>query len=142
MLKGIDPMLGPDLLKVLRAMGHGDEIAIVDANYPADTDARRLVRMDGHAGPRILEALLSVMPVDDFVEEAVFRPAVKGDMARIEPVMKDYEAVLRRFEPNIRIVALIGEAFYSRVKSAYAVIASGERRLYGNLIVRKGVIHP
>jgi L-fucose mutarotase len=142
MLKGIDPLLGPDLLKVLRAMGHGDEIAIVDANYPADTDARRLVRMDGHDGPRILDAILSVMPVDDFVEQAVFRPAVKGDVTRLEPVMTDYETVLRKYEPKAKIFALIGDAFYSRVKAAYAIVASGERRLYGNLIVKKGVIHP
>jgi L-fucose mutarotase len=140
-LKGIDPLLGPELLSVLRAMGHGDEIAIVDANYPADADARRLVRMDGHEGPRILDAILSVLPVDDFVEEAVFRPAVSDDKSRIEPVMADYEAVLKRYEER-PIVALIGEAFYNRVKSAYAVVASGERRLYGNVIVRKGVIHP
>lgn len=142
MLKGIDPLLGPDLLKVLRTMGHGDEIAIVDGNYPADADARRIVRMDGHDGPRILDAILSVMPVDDFVDQAVFRPAVKGDAAHIEPVMRDYETVLRKYEPKAQIVALVGEAFYNRVKAAYAIVASGERRLYGNFIVRKGVIHP
>ena len=69
MLKNIDPLLGPELLKVLRAMGHGDEIAIVDGNYPADADAKRLVRMDGHSAPAILDAILSVMPLDEMVPD-------------------------------------------------------------------------
>ncbi|MGE3830659.1 MAG: RbsD/FucU family protein [Parvibaculaceae bacterium] len=142
MLKGLDPILGPEFLMHLRAMGHGDEIAIVDSNYPAAEHARRLIRMDGHDGPRLLEAVLSVMPVDDFVNEAVFRPVARNDAARIEPVMQDYAAVLAHFEPKQKIVPLKGEAFYSRVRAAYAVVASGERRLYGNLIIRKGVIHP
>ena len=91
MLKGIDPVLGPELLAILRGMGHGDEIAVVDGNYPAETDAKRLVRMDGHDAPRIVEAILSVMPVDEFVPEAVFRPAAGGDAKRMEPVFSDFE---------------------------------------------------
>ena len=142
MLKGLDPLLGPDLLRVLRAMGHGDEIAIVDANYPADEHAKRLVRMDGHSTPRIMDAILSVMPVDEFVPQAVFRPAAHGDAARIEPVFKEFEAILKKHEPKQSITALVGEHFYSRVKASYAIVASGERRLYGNIIIRKGVIHP
>ena len=142
MLKGIDPLLGPDLLKILRAMGHGDEIAIVDGNYPAATDAQRLVRMDGHDAPRIAEAILSVMPVDEFVPQAVFRPAAYGDAKRMEPVFSDFESVLKKHEPKQKITALVGSDFYDRVKACYAIVASGERRLYGNLIIRKGVIHP
>ena len=84
MLKGLNPLLGPDLLRTLRAMGHGDEIAIVDGNYPAETDARRILRMDGNNAVEILDAILSVLPVDDFVPEAVFRPAVQGDIKRIK----------------------------------------------------------
>jgi L-fucose mutarotase len=142
MLKGIDPLLGPDLLAILRTMGHGDEIAIVDGNYPADTDAQRLVRMDGHDAPRIADAILSVMPVDEFVPEAVFRPAAYGDAKRVEPVFSDFEAVLKKYEPKQKISILVGSDFYNRVKACYAIVASGERRLYGNLILRKGVIHP
>jgi L-fucose mutarotase len=142
MLKGIDPLLGPDLLAILRTMGHGDEIAIVDGNYPADTDAQRLVRMDGHDAPRIAEAILSVMPVDEFVAEAVFRPAAYGDAKRIEPVFSDFDSVLKKYEPKQKISVLVGSDFYNRVKACYAIVASGERRLYGNLILRKGVIHP
>ena len=142
MLKGIDPLLGPDLLQILRAMGHGDEIAIVDGNYPADTDAKRLVRMDGHDASRIADAILSVMPVDELVSEAVFRPAAYGDAKRMEPVFSDFEAVLKKHEPKQKLTALVGSDFYNRVKACYAIVASGERRLYGNLIIRKGVIHP
>ena len=142
MLKGVNPILGPELLKVLRAMGHGDEIAIVDGNYPADTDAKRLVRMDGNGAVEILDAILTVMPVDDFVPEAVFRPAVQGDVKRIEPVHEDFAAVLAKYEPKQRLVALVGQDFYARVKACYAVVASGEPRLYGNIVVKKGVIRP
>jgi L-fucose mutarotase len=142
MLKGIDPLLGPELLMVLRTMGHGDEIAIVDGNYPADTDAQRLVRMDGHSATEIVNAVLSVMPVDDFVADAVFRPAAGGDAARVEPVFAEFEKILKTHEPKRKITVLVGADFYNRVKASYAVVATGERRLYGNLILRKGVIHP
>ncbi len=142
MLKGIDPLLGPELLMVLRTMGHGDEIAIVDGNYPADTDAQRLVRMDGHTATEIVNAILSVMPVDDFVADAVFRPAAGGDAKRMEPVFAEFEKILKTHEPKQKITVLVGADFYNRVKASYAVVATGERRLYGNLILRKGVIHP
>ncbi len=142
MLKGIDPLLSPDLLRVLMAMGHGDEIAIVDGNYPAETDSKRLVRMDGHEAPRLLDAILSVMPVDDLVPDAVWRPAAHGDPTRIEPVFDDFAAVLMKHEPKQRIVPLIGSDFYNKVKACFAVVASGETRLYGNIVVKKGVIYP
>ena len=142
MLKGIDPLLSPDLLRVLMAMGHGDEIAIVDGNYPAETDSKRLVRMDGHEVPRLLDAILSVMPVDDLVPDAVWRPAAHGDPTRIEPVFDDFAAVLMKHEPKQRIVPLIGSDFYNKVKACFAVVASGEKRLYGNIVVKKGVIYP
>jgi L-fucose mutarotase len=142
MLKGIDPLLGPELLMILRTMGHGDEIAIVDGNYPADTDAQRLVRMDGHDATSIAEAILSVMPIDEFVPQAAFRPAAKGDPKQLEPIFSEFEAILKKYEPKQKITVLVGADFYNRVKACYAIVASGERRLYGNLILRKGVIHP
>jgi len=141
-LKGIDPILGPELLMTWRAMGHGDEIAIVDANYPADTDARRLVRMDGHGAPRLVDAILSLMPLDNFVEQAVFRPGIRNDPEHREPIMLEFEQIVFKYDPKIHIVPLLGDLFYSRVRNAYAIVASGERRLYGNLILRKGVISP
>jgi L-fucose mutarotase len=142
MLKGIDPVLSPDLLRVLREMGHGDEIAIVDANYPAEAHAERLVRLDGIPATRIADAILSVMPLDDFVEETAFRPGIKGDPSHREPIMREFEAIVARHEPGRQVVALMGQAFYERVRGAYALVASGERRLYGNLVLRKGVIRP
>ncbi len=142
MLKGLDPLLGPELLRVLRAMGHGDEIAIVDGNYPAEEHTKRLVRLDGHDAPRILDAVLSVMPVDDMVPEAVWRPAAYLDPTRMEPVFEDFASVLMKHEPKQNIVPLTGEAFYNKVKACFAVVASSEPRLYGNIIVRKGVIYP
>lgn len=142
MLKGIDPVLSPDLLRVLREMGHGDEIAIVDANYPAEAHAERLVRLDGIPATRLADAILSVLPLDDFVEETAFRPGIKGDPEHREPIMREFEAILERHEPGRAVVPLMGQAFYERVRGAYALVASGERRLYGNLILRKGVIRP
>lgn len=142
MLKGIDPLIGPDLLRILRAMGHGDEIAIVDANYPADAHARRLVRMDGHSAPAILDAVLSLMPLDQMVPEAAFRLCAFGDCAREEPVFAEFAAVMARREPGFALVPIPGEPFYDRIRAAYAIVASGERRLYGNIILRKGVIAP
>jgi L-fucose mutarotase len=142
MLKGLNPLLGPDLLKVLRAMGHGDEIAIVDGNYPADTDAKRLVRMDGHSATDLVDAILSVMPLDDFVPDCAFRPAAHLDPKRIEPVFADFERIVKKWEPLRHITPLIGAEFYARVKGCYAVVATSEVRLFGNLVLRKGVIHP
>ena len=142
MLKGIDPLLGPDLLQTLRAMGHGDEIAIVDANYPADAHARRLVRMDGHSAPAVLDAILSVMPLDAAVASAAFRPCAFGDCGRMEAVFVEFTEIIGRREPGFALVPIAGEAFYDRIRAAYAIVASGERRLYGNIILRKGVIAP
>ena len=142
MLKGLNPLLGPDLLKVLRAMGHGDEIAIVDGNYPADTDAKRLVRMDGHSAVSILNAILSVMPLDEMVPDSVFRPAAHLDPKRIEPVFEDFEKIVKKWENKRHITVLVGADFYNRVKGCYAIVASSEARLYGNIVLRKGVIHP
>ena len=141
MLKGINPLLGPELLKILRAMGHGDEIAIVDGNYPADADAKRLVRMDGHRVPDILDAVLSVMPLDDMVPEACWRPAPQNDASRVEPIFKEFESIVAAREPKQKIHVLVGDSFYTRVKSAYALIATSEPRLYGNIILKKGVVH-
>ena len=142
MLKGLNPLLGPDLLKVLCAMGHGDEIAVVDGNYPADTDAKRLVRMDGHSATHILEAILSVMPLDEMVPDSAFRPAAYLDPRRMEPVFEDFEKIIKKWEPQRHITALVGADFYNRVKGCYAIVASSESRLYGNIILKKGVIHP
>lgn len=138
MLKGIDPLLGPELLCALRAMGHGDEIAIVDANYPAQAHAKRCLRADGHSAPAMLEAVLTVLPLDRMVEAAAFRP-VPPDRPE-HAIHTEFDELVAAYEPGLLVAPLLGESFYDRVKSAYLILASGERRLYGNIILRKGVI--
>ena len=142
MLIGLSPLLGPELLATLRAMGHSDEIALVDGNYPALEHARRLIRADGiHLLP-MLDAVLSVMPVDDFVADAIFRSSKAGDPALVDPVHGEIEAVCARHAPGRHVVALPGDAFYARVKAAHVVVATSEPRLYANVVIRKGVIYP
>lgn len=142
MLIGIPSLLGPELLATLRAMGHGDEIALVDGNYPAEEQANRLVRADGHPLIPVLDAILSVLPVDDFVPEALFRASVRGDPSVADPVHREIEAICAKRAPGRKVVALAGADFYARVRSAYAIVATGEPRLYANIIIRKGVIYP
>lgn len=140
MLKGLDPLLGPELLAVLRAMGHGDEIALVDGNYPALTDARRLVRADGHALVPVLRAILSVLPIDTAVPEAIFR-AVDAHAPDVPaPVHADIIAACAELAPDHAVVPLPPAGFYARVKAAHAIVATSEPRFYGNVILRKGVI--
>lgn len=142
MLIGIPALLGPELLATLRAMGHGDEIALVDGNYPAQGQAHRLIRADGHHLVPMLDAILSVLPVDDAVPDALFRASVKGDPSLADPVHREMEAICAKRAPGRNVVALAGADFYARVKSAHAIIATSEPRLYANIIIRKGVIYP
>jgi L-fucose mutarotase len=142
MLKNIPPILGPDLLGILRAMGHGDEIAIVDANYPADAAGPALVRLDGVSATDVLDAILTLMPLDDFVDDAAFCMQVVGDASKREPVMDAFEAIVRKHEPKMGLASLERFAFYERVSQGYAIVQTGERRLYGNILLKKGVIRP
>ncbi|ARP66624.1 MULTISPECIES: RbsD/FucU domain-containing protein [unclassified Mesorhizobium] len=142
MLIGIPALLGPELLAILRGMGHGDEIALVDGNYPAEQQATRLVRADGHPLIPVLDAILSILPVDDAVPEALFRASVRGDPSLADPVHHEIEAICAKRAPGRKVVALAGADFYARVKSAHAIVATSEPRLYANIIIRKGVIYP
>ncbi|MBN8998238.1 MAG: ribose ABC transporter [Rhizobiales bacterium] len=143
MLRGIDPLLGPDLLFTLRAMGHGDEIVVVDGNFPALAMAKRLVRLDGHDAVRVTDAILSVMPLDRFAPaEAAIRMEVVGDPHAVPPVCVLFQEVIDRRDPGYKVAKLERFAFYERAKQAFAIVATGEARLYGNLILKKGVIDP
>ncbi|HWU19238.1 MAG TPA: RbsD/FucU domain-containing protein [Devosia sp.] len=142
MLKNIPPLLGPDLLGILRAMGHGDEIAIVDANYPADSAGPVLVRLDGISATDVLEAVLTLMPLDDFVDQAAICMQVVGDANKREPVMDAFETIVKKHEPAMGISTLERFAFYDRVKTGYAIVQTGETRLYGNILLKKGIIRP
>ena len=142
MLKGIDPLLSPELLATLRAMGHGDEIALVDGNYPGLEHGRRLIRLDGHGVIRVLDAVLSVLPIDEFVPQAIFRATGRQDRDAGEPVHAEMIECCARHVPDIKVVPLLPAEFYERVKQAHALIQTSEPRLYGNIILRKGVIYP
>ena len=140
MLKGLPPVLNGDLLKILRDMGHGDELAIVDANYPAAAHAKRLVRVDVSA-TEILAAILTVMPLDDFVDA----PAMVMSPGKKEapPVLGAFRKVVDAAGgKKFKIAALPRFEFYDRANDAFAMVASYERRLYGNIIVKKGILRP
>ena len=123
-------------------MGHGDELAIVDANFPATTIARRLIRLDGVEAPRALAAVLSLLPLDDFVDAPL---AVMRDPNATEdpPVLAAFKQAARGAEGReVAFEAVERFAFYDRAREAFAVLATGEQRLYGCILVKKGVIRP
>lgn len=140
MLIGIPPLLGPELLASLRAMGHGDEIAIVDGNYPAQDHARRLVRSDGHGLVAVAEAILTVLPIDRAVPQAIFRSAMNNDPAQSARIHQEIDAICGKYAPDVVVTALTGDALYPRIRAAHTVVATSEMALFANLILRKGVI--
>ncbi len=141
MLKGIPRLLSPELLKTLMEMGHGDEIVLADANFPAASHAQRLVRCDGHGIPELLDAVLELFPLDPYVEKPVaLMQVVPGDPAET-PIWATYEAIVRkRTELQAPFEEVERFAFYDRAKKAYAIVATGEQALYANVILKKGVI--
>lgn len=138
MLKSINPLLTGELLAILSDMGHGDELVITDANFPAAAVAQRLVRLPQISATDTLDAVLSVFPLDDFVEA----PSAAMDAPDGRPaIYADFGAAMNRAEGRAVGLELIDRfAFYDRAKAAYAVIATGERRLYANIILKKGVL--
>lgn len=141
MLKGLSPLLSPDLLHVLASMGHGDEIVLADANFPAATHARRLVTMAGADAPTLLDAVLAVLPLDDFVDQAAFTMQVVADPASVPEVVQAFNTVLQRH--GCAAAAPVERfAFYQRAAAAFAIVATGERRVYGNILLKKGVVRP
>ena len=137
MLKNINPLLTGQLLSVLADMGHGDEIVIVDANFPATTVANVLIEMPGITATAVLEAVLGVFPLDDFVDQpaavmqAPERPTIYADFANL---------VAQAEGRTIELQEIDRFAFYDRAKTAFAVVSTGERRLYANIILKKGVV--
>lgn len=139
MLRGIDPVLSPELLKILCEMGHGDEIVIADANFPSAALAKRLVRADGIGADTMLKAILPLFPLDHYVDERFFLMQTVGDDQ--PPALWDtFRTHLAHFEPDTDPTLVERFAFYERAKNAYAVIATGERASYGNVILKKGVV--
>ena len=142
MLKGIDPLLGPELLAMLRAMGHGDEIVIADANFPAAANARRLIRLEGASSPRAAQAIVSVLPLDDFVPQAAFRMEVSDAPDTVPPVCRELDQVLEAAGYDRGVAPIERHAFYARAREAFGIVATGEPRFWGNLILKKGAIPP
>jgi L-fucose mutarotase len=146
MLKGIDPLLNADVLGVLRAMGHGDDLIITDTNFPSDSVARQtvygsLLRIDASAAD-VVQAVLSVMPIDTFVDDAAARMEVVDEPKTILPVMTEVQDKVSAVDGPNRMLPIERFSFYDRAKKAYAIIQTGERRFYGCFAFRKGVIGP
>ena len=147
MLKGINHLLNADVLHVLRAMGHGDDLIVADTNFPSESVAKqtahgRLLRIDRSA-PEVVEAVLSVYPLDSFVDDAAARMEVVGSPDEIPPVQQDVQAKIDVANgAPWPMISIERYAFYERAKQAYAVIQTHERRFYGCFAFRKGVIPP
>ena len=140
MLKGISPILSPELLKIMMEMGHGDEIVIGDGNFPAASCAKRLVRLDGHGVREILDAMLALMPLDTYVDApAAVMAVTPGDPYKPE-IWPEYQKIIRAREGDFAMKQVERQAFYDRARKAYAVVATGETALYANIILKKGVV--
>ena len=148
MLKGLNPLLNAEVLYALRAMGHGDDLIICDTNFPADSVARQtrlgeLLRIDNVTAAQAIEAVLSVYPLDTFVDDAAARMEIVGKPDEIPPVQQEVQTVIDAAEGRSwPMVPIERYAFYERAKQAYCVIQTGERRFYGCFALRKGVIPP
>jgi L-fucose mutarotase len=148
MLKGIDPRLNADVLYALRAMGHGDYLVLSDTNFPSDSVARetkihRLLRMENLTSAEAVEAILSVMPLDTFIDNAAERMEIVGKPKELPPVQKEVQKMIDKAEGKSWPLKSIERfAFYEKAKKAYCVIQTGERRFYGCFVLTKGVISP
>ena len=141
MLRNIPSILSPDLLHALRAMGHGDDIVIADANFPAESIGTRCIRLDGISASDVLRAVLMLMPLDTFVDDPALTMQVVGDPDAIPDAVADFQKIIEETADNpAKIATLERFAFYERSAKAYAVIQTGESRLYGNIILKKGVV--
>ena len=140
MLKNIPKELSPALLKVLCEMGHGDEIVIADGNFPAESMGQRVVRADALSGTAMLDAILSVIPLDTYAKDNfVLMQVTPGDDVK-PTIWEDYRKIAAAKDPNVREAFEERFAFYERAKRAYAVVATGEGAIYANIILKKGVI--
>ena len=146
MLKGISPLLSPELLKVLCEMGHGDELVIADGNFPCESMGKNavVIRADGHCVPELLDAILRLIPLDAYVEKPVaLMEVVPGDTCPTPEIWDVYKKILEKYEPdNCAIDMTERFAFYERAKKAYLIIATGETAIYANILLKKGVLKP
>ena len=142
MLKNIPSILSPDLLKVLMEMGHGDEILLADGNFPSASIAKRLIRLDGNSIPEILNAILLFFPLDTYVEKSVSLMKVVSTDKFVPEVWKHYKTIIKNSGEKFTDFEYIERfEFYKRAQNVYAVIATSETALYGNIILKKGVVN-
>ena len=140
MLKNVPKLLSPELLKVLCEMGHGDEIIIGDGNFPAASNAKRLVRADGLGAAALLDAILAVLPLDQYdANNFVLMAKPDSDPADVS-IWETYKATLHKYEPDAVVSYEERFAFYERARKAYAVVATGEEKQYANIILKKGCV--
>ena len=141
MLRNIPPILSPDVLWALRAMGHGDDMVIADANFPATVLGERCHRLDGLTATDVLQAVLTVLPLDRYVENPALVMAVVDDPDAVPPIVAEFQNITTTTADNPATLGKLERyAFYDRARSAFAIIQTGETRLYGNIILTKGVI--
>lgn len=139
MLKNIPKIISPELMKLLLEMGHGDEILLADGNYPCHSVGVKVVRLDGHRIPEILEAILKYLPLDTFVEENVL--LMDNNLDSKPEIWKSYEKILYDSKEDFRMKALERFKFYERARKVYAIVATSESALYANIILKKGVVN-
>ena len=139
MLKNIPSILSPELLKILMEMGHGDYIVIGDGNFPAATNAQRLVRLDGHGVPEILDAILKLMPLDTYIVAPVSLMD-NGDPDNRPEIWATYKEIVEKNEGDKNIGLIERFDFYDKAKNAFAIVATGETAIYANIILQKGVV--
>lgn len=146
MLKGIPPILSPELLKVLCEMGHGDRIVLADGNFPAESVGKdaMVIRLDGHGVPELLDAVLQLFPLDTYVPHPVKLMAVVAGDAVETPIWNTYKEIIGRHDRrgSATIEEIERFAFYEEAKKAYAIVATGETAIYANVMLQKGVVIP
>lgn len=138
MLNGIPKNVSPDLLKILMEMGHGDEIVLSDGNYPATSSGNLLVRCIGLGVPELLESILTLMPLDDYVDSPVAMMEAPG--ADEPPVWETYRQIIRKHCGEVKITHMEHDAFIERARKTYAIVATSEEATYANILLRKGVV--
>lgn len=142
MLKNISPLLSPEILYLLAQMGHGDDLAIVDANFPAASHHHKVIYCSGANTSDLLKAIVDLLPIDDF-ESAPLRVMKQVGNDQLPEIAAELTRICQHIDPKTETAhGLSRQDFYSRTKQAYCVIACGEQRLYGNCLIRKGVIKP
>ena len=143
MLIGLDPALTPDLLRHLRAMGHGDELVIADANFPAESCANRIERLAGLTATEALRAILSIMPLDTYVDAPARTMQVVGDPDAVPEIVAEFQGIINDVSDSpATIEGVERHAFYEEAKRAYCIVQTAETRLYGNIILSKGIVPP